>query len=174
MSETTHQPLTLFDPVRPMPAEPPRPPTDAELRAALHHMSAEELRLVAAGLLDRIEGYRAAIDRMAHRAPASDSGTSAEAAASILPVLTRTRARVLATVERLGAACSDEVEHALGARHTTVSARFTEMGALGWIEPAGTTRARSGRKARRWRLTDEGRRVLAEHRPEAPGMAVGL
>lgn len=112
------------------------------------------------GLLARIEGYRATLERLT-RPPSNRTAASDEAAASIRPVLSSLRRQILHAVERMGRACSDEVEADLHMRHTTVSARFNELARLGWIEPAGVTRARSGRRAVQWSVTAEGRRVLA-------------
>lgn len=74
---------------------------------------------------------------------------------SIVPTKATMRLRVLNLIRCAGerGITSDEVELALGGRHQSISARFTELKAGNFIEPAGRQKTRSGRTAMAWRAT---------------------
>jgi hypothetical protein len=73
-------------------------------------------------------------------APYSDDDTSREAAESIVPHLSKLRAKVLAAVvaSRFEGRTCDEVEAETGMRHQTASARMYELRNMGMIVAAET------------------------------------
>ena len=87
---------------------------------------------------------------MTESAPHNHTPTSKAAAESIVPVLGRLQAMILAHYQRekyRGATC-DEVEAALGLKHQTCSARIRELRDKGLLVDSGYQRkTRSGRKA---------------------------
>jgi len=90
--------------------------------------------------------------------------TSREAFLSILPLISDMKARVLNAI-RDNPSTDDGLEHLLGLKHQTLSARRGELVKDELIEESGEyLKTRSGRKARVWRITESGIIALAKWR----------
>lgn len=139
--------------------------TPDQMRA--HLLSAPPSAAAAYALyqLERISGYRAALDSLTSRVPSNGVDTSDAAAESVLKRLTPLRGRVLAAVAELGTATSDDVEALTGMSHQTVSTRMMELRRGLLIERCGKRKTRAGNPAHAHRLTEDGVERLREWAP---------
>ena len=89
-------------------------------------------------------------------------GTSQEAARAIAPSVTRLRRLALRTLASLGEATMLEAVSVAGVERESLQPRFSELRALGFVEPTGKRRPNpSGKNASVLRLTDRGKQVIA-------------
>lgn len=160
------------------------PDTDAAFRAVIEQRAAAahergdvaEVRAYAVmvDLLDRIDGYKQVVQKLGENPASNGVDTSDDAGRTLKKSLSAKRFKVLSAIARLGTATSDDVEAATLESHQTVSTRFLELREFGWIERTGDKRdTRKGNKAHVHRVTDEGRRVLAEHAARGGGTPGG-
>ena len=88
-------------------------------------------------------------------------GTSQEAAEAIAPHVSHLRRIAMRALARLGEATPLEVVAISGVKRESLQPRFSELRALGLIEPTGARRRNpSGKSASVLRLTDKGRTAL--------------
>jgi hypothetical protein len=88
-------------------------------------------------------------------------GTSQDAAEAIAPSVLHLRRIALQALERLGEATVLEAVAVSGVTREALGPRFSELRALGLIEPTGARRCNpSGKSASVLRLTGRGRAVL--------------
>lgn len=88
-------------------------------------------------------------------------GTSQEAAASIAPSVRHLRRVALQALDRLGEATPLEAVALVGIPREAIQPRFSELRAMGFVEPSGLRRRNpSGKYAAVLRLTDKGRAAL--------------
>ena len=88
-------------------------------------------------------------------------GTSQAAAAAMAPTVNSLRLIALRTVNRLGEATPLEAVAVAGLTRESLQPRFSELRAMGLVEPTGAHRANpSGKRAAVLRLTDKGRAAL--------------
>lgn len=96
------------------------------------------------------------------RAPLHNGSTeSVQAAASIMPVQGRMQRHILQLIAAHGPATCEEVEKLMDGKHQSVGPRLIELEARGFLSrPGDTAITSSGRKAKRWHITDRGREAL--------------
>lgn len=137
--------------------------TNDELRQHLLSRPPSAASAFALYQLDRIAGYRAALDTVTARPVEGERDTS-KAAARIVKVTARsTAARVLVGIAHHGEATNEEIEQITGLDGNTVRPRVGELRVGGYIERTGGTRPTSkGNEAELHRLTDDGRRKIRE------------
>ncbi|WP_394730728.1 hypothetical protein [Altererythrobacter sp. GH1-8] len=88
-------------------------------------------------------------------------GTSQDAAEAIAPSVSHLRRVAMRTLERLGEATPLEAVAISGVTRESLQPRFSELRALGLVEPTGERRRNpSGKKASVLRLTEKGRAAL--------------
>ena len=88
-------------------------------------------------------------------------GTSQDAAETIKPNVSRLRRMTLDGLGRLGEATPLEAIAAIGLPRESLQPRFSELRAMGLVEPTGARRPNpSGKNAAVLRLTDKGRAAL--------------
>ncbi|QQN74164.1 MarR family winged helix-turn-helix transcriptional regulator [Croceicoccus sp. YJ47] len=88
-------------------------------------------------------------------------GTSQDAAEAIAPTVSHLRRLAMHLLARLGDATTLEVVAISGVTRESLQPRFSELRAMGLIEPTGTRRRNpSGKSAAVLRLTDKGRAAL--------------
>lgn len=103
---------------------------------------------------------------MADRYPKSPGakgpdGTSQDAAEAIAPTATHLRRLALLVLARLGEATVLEAVAAAGVARESLQPRFSELRAMGLVEPTGARRRNpSGKYAAVLRLTEDGRATL--------------
>ena len=88
-------------------------------------------------------------------------GTSQDAAEAIAPCVSYLRRVAMRSLDRLGEATPLEAVAISGVTRESLQPRFSELRALGLIEPTGARRRNpSGKSASVLRLTDKGRVAL--------------
>ena len=88
-------------------------------------------------------------------------GTSQDAADAISPSVSHLRRLAIAALEQLGEATPLEAVAVAGVTREALQPRFSELRAMGLVEPTGARRFNpSGRSASVLRLTDKGRAAL--------------
>lgn len=88
-------------------------------------------------------------------------GTSRDAAEAIAPTVSYLRRLAMRALERLGEATPLEAVAAAGVPRETLQPRFSELRAMGLVEPTGARRRNpSGKYAAVLRLTESGRAAL--------------
>ena len=88
-------------------------------------------------------------------------GTSQDAAEAIAPCVSYLRRVAMRSLDRLGEATPLEAVAISGVTRESLQPRFSELRALGLIEPTGARRRNpSGKSASVLRLTDKGRAAL--------------
>lgn len=88
-------------------------------------------------------------------------GTSQDAAEAIAPTVSYLRRLAMRSLERLGEATPLEAVAAAGVPRESLQPRFSELRAMGLVEPTGARRRNpSGKNASVLRLTDKGRAAL--------------
>ena len=102
------------------------------------------------------------VDRYPHEPGAKGpDGTSQDAAEAIKRTVSRLRRLALHGLGRLGEATPLEAIAAIGLPRESIQPRFSELRAMGLVEPTGTRRRNpSGKFAAVLRLTDQGRAAL--------------
>ena len=114
-------------------------------------------------LLDRIIGYRSALDTVTTHVPEGERDTSKAAAAVANVTAASSRARVLVAIAREGDATNEEIAERTGLSGDTVRPRVGELRAGGYIERTGEKRLTTkGNEAELHRLTDDGWRKIRE------------
>ena len=89
-------------------------------------------------------------------------GTSQEAARAIAPSITHLRSLALKSLARLGEATMLEAVSVAGVERESLQPRFSELRALGYVEPTGHRRPNpSGKSASVLRLTERGKEAIA-------------
>lgn len=145
--------------------------TDREMRARL--VAVGELNPTVAGavmlhMVDRLIGYRQALDAVTTASlPSNGVDTSDAAARRAIKNVAGSRLRVLAAIavgETAGRCLSAEgVEPSTGLSGNTIRPRIGELAIAGYIVRTGTKApTRAGGEAHTWRLTDDGWRKLVE------------
>ena len=100
-------------------------------------------------------------DYPGHPGSKGSSGTSKEAAEAITPMVAHLRKVALAMLDQLGEATPLECCEFAGLPRETLEPRFSELRAIGLIEPTAERRRNpSGRSAAVLRLTDKGKAAL--------------
>lgn len=88
-------------------------------------------------------------------------GTSQDAAEAITPCVSHLRQVAMRTLERLGEATVLEAVAVAGVPREALQPRFSELRAIGLVEPTGARRRNpSGKGAAVLRLTEKGRAAL--------------
>ena len=88
-------------------------------------------------------------------------GTSQDAADAIAPCVSHLRRVAMKALARLGEAPPLEAVAAAGLTRESLQPRFSELRAMGFVEPTGARRRNpSGKSASVLRLTDKGRAAL--------------
>lgn len=88
-------------------------------------------------------------------------GTSQDAAEAIAPTVSHLRHLAMRTLAQLGEATPLEAVAVSGTTRESLQPRFSELRAMGLIEPTGARRRNpSGKSASVLRLTDKGRAAL--------------
>lgn len=88
-------------------------------------------------------------------------GTSQDAAVAIAPTVSHLRRIAMRSLEQLGEATPLEAVAISGVTRESLQPRFSELRAMGLIEPTGARRRNpSGKNASVLRLTDKGRAAL--------------
>ena len=88
-------------------------------------------------------------------------GTSQDAADAIKPNVSRLRRIAILALARLGEATPLEAVAAIGLPRESLQPRFSELRAMGLVQPTGARRRNpSGKFAAVLRLTDDGRAAL--------------
>ena len=88
-------------------------------------------------------------------------GTSQDAAEAISPDIPRLRRVAMRSLARLGEATPLEAVAIAGVTRESLQPRFSELRALGFVEPTGARRRNpSGKSASVLRLTEKGRAAL--------------
>ncbi len=88
-------------------------------------------------------------------------GTSQDAAEAIAPTVSRLRRIAIRSIGRLGEATPLEAVAISGVTRESLQPRFSELRAMGLIEPTGARRRNpSGKSASVLRLTEKGRAAL--------------
>lgn len=88
-------------------------------------------------------------------------GTSQDAAEAIAPTVSQLRRLAIHALARLGEATPLEAVAISGVSRESLQPRFSELRAMGLIEPTGARRRNpSGKSASVLRLTDKGRAAL--------------
>ena len=137
--------------------------TNDELRSHLEAAPPSGAAAFALYQLDRIEGYRSALDTLSGHVPEGERETSKAAARKVQVTARSTAARVLVAIAHFGEATNEMVETFSGLDGNTVRPRVGELRNGGYIERSGATRPTSkGNDAELHRLTDDGRRKLRE------------
>ena len=91
----------------------------------------------------------------------SPDGTSQDEADAIKPNVSRLRRMAILALARLGEATPLEVVAAIGLPRESLQPRFSELRAMGLVQPTGARRRNpSGKFAAVLRLTEEGRAAL--------------
>jgi DNA-binding MarR family transcriptional regulator len=103
-------------------------------------------------------------DRYPHLPGAKGTdGTSQEAAIAIAPRVTHLRSLALKALARLGEATMLEAVCVAGVERESLQPRFSELRTMGLVEPTGYRRPNpSGKSASVLRLTDRGKKVIAD------------
>ena len=90
-------------------------------------------------------------------------GTSQQAAEAIAPTVSNLRRLAMRSLERLGEATPLEAVAISGVTRESLQPRFSELRAMGLIEPTGARRRNpSGKSASVLRLTGKGRKAIAD------------
>ena len=137
-----------------------------EVPALVAGASRDQLLEVVEHLASRCAGYQATLARVLAGARHNGTETSEAAARSVKPNLTGERLRVLNGFLHYGhdGATTEQVEHRVGGKHQTVSARVHDLDYLGWLEKTGSTGVNtSGRRANKYRVSEEGRRQMSAY-----------
>ncbi|MBA3053766.1 MAG: winged helix-turn-helix transcriptional regulator [Sphingomonadales bacterium] len=88
-------------------------------------------------------------------------GTSQEAAEAIAPTVSHLRRIAMRTLNKLGEATVLEAVAVADVARESLQPRFSELRAMGLVEPTGARRRNpSGKRAAVWRLTPQGRAML--------------
>ena len=96
-----------------------------------------------------------------HVGAKGSDGTSQDAGEAIKPNVSRLRRMAILARARLGDATPLEAVAAIGLRRESIQPRFSELRAIGLVEPTGARRRNpSGKFAAVLRLTDQGRAAL--------------
>lgn len=96
-----------------------------------------------------------------HPGAKGDDGTSQDAADAIAPSVSHLRRLAIAALEQLGEATPLEAVAVAGVTREALQPRFSELRAMGLVEPTGARRPNpSGKNAAVLRLTERGRGAL--------------
>ena len=137
--------------------------SDSEMRDHLIGAPPSGASAYALYLLDRIIGYRSALDTVTTHVPEGERDTSKAAAAVANVTAASSRARVLVAIAREGDATNEEIAERTGLSGDTVRPRVGELRAGGYIERTGEKRLTTkGNEAELHRLTDDGWRKIRE------------
>lgn len=142
--------------------------SDAEVRELLSERDPSPFGALLWHTLNRIAGYRQALDAVTTASlPSNGVDTSDAAARRAIKNVAGSRLRVLAAIavgETAGRCLSAEgVESPTGLSGNTIRPRIGELAIAGYIVRTGTKApTRAGGEAHTWRLTDDGWRKLVE------------
>lgn len=137
--------------------------TDDELRAHLKAAPPSGAAALTLYLLDRVVGYRKALDLVAPGPSRGKTDTSAAAAEKVSVSVGSARATILVAIASRGEGTREQVGKWTGIKDNTVRPRMREMLTSGYLELSGEEGVTDGGNAAELvRLTDDGWRMIRQ------------
>lgn len=149
--------------------------TDPELRAHLIAAKPSGAAALTLYLLDRVAGYRAALDAVAEGPTRGQTDTSAAAAAKVAVSVKSSRATILVALAHRSEGTREDIARWTKLPDNTVRPRVKELLTSGYVELTGEEGVTErGNAAELLRLTDDGWRMIRELQSQGHEAALAL